>query len=177
MQVKTSCGCAPPARRSWAEAEAVPRHTETRRLPYAADTLFDLVADIEKYPEFLPWCVGARIRSRTETEIVADLIIGFRSFRERFTSRVRLDRPGRIDVAFADGPFRYLDSYWIFRPTGPAMTEIDFHVDFEFRNRILGKLIGLLFDEAVRRMVAAFEGRARVLYAQRLKSAVIERIP
>jgi coenzyme Q-binding protein COQ10 len=142
----------------------MPRHAETRRLPYAADKLFDLVADIEKYPEFLPWCVGARIRSRSETETVADLVIGFRAFRERFTSRVRLDRPGRIDVAFADGPFKYLQSHWIFRPEGEHLTAIDFAVDFEFRNKILGKVIGLLFDEAVHRMVAAFEARARALY-------------
>jgi coenzyme Q-binding protein COQ10 len=142
----------------------MPRHTETRRLPYAADKLFDLVADIEKYPEFLPWCVGARIRSRSETETFADLVIGFRAFRERFTSRVRLDRPGRIDVEFADGPFKYLRSHWVFRPEGENQTVIDFAVDFEFRNKILGKVIGLLFDEAVHRMVAAFEARARALY-------------
>ena len=145
----------------------MPRHSETRLLPYAAGDLFNLVADIEKYPEFLPWCVGARIRSKTETEIVADLVIGFRAFRERFTSRVRLDRPGRIDVAFADGPFRYLDSHWIFRPESEAVTAVDFHVDFEFRNALLGKIIGLLFDEAVRRMVAAFESRARDLYGRK----------
>jgi len=141
------------------------RHAERRILPYRPDQLFDLVAGIEHYPAFLPWCVAARIRSRTETQVVADLVIGFKMFRERFTSRVTLERPDRIDVAYAEGPFRHLENHWLFMPH-PDGCEIDFHVEFEFRSHLLERLIGVLFDEAVRRMVAAFETRARALYGE-----------
>lgn len=134
-------------------------------MPYRPDQLFDLVADVERYPEFLPWCVGARIRSRDETEIVADLMIGFRMIREKFTSKVTLDRANhRIDVAYTEGPFRYLNNHWIFEPDGQGGTRLDFYVDFEFRSMLLQKVIGVVFNEAVRRMVGAFETRAKTLY-------------
>src|SRR5665213_2655723 len=139
-------------------------HAERRHLPYRVDQLFDLVADIERYPEFLPWCTGARIRERTDNVITADLLIGFRMVRERFTSRVTLRRPDKIDVAYSEGPFRYLDNHWTFEPQPDGSCIIDFYVDFEFRSRMLQRLIGVLFSEAVRRMVGAFEGRARQLY-------------
>lgn len=139
-------------------------HAERRHLPYRQDQLFDLVADIERYPEFLPWCTGARIRERTDNVITADLLIGFRMVRERFTSRVALIRPDRIDVAYSEGPFRYLDNHWKFEPQPDGSCVIDFYVDFEFRSRLLQRMIGVLFNEAVRRMVGAFEGRARQLY-------------
>jgi len=142
----------------------MPTHAERRHLPYTAEQLFDLVADIERYPEFLPWCVGARIRERTDRLVVADLVIGFRMFRERFTSRVVLDRPRRIDVAYSEGPFRYLNNHWDFQPQADGSCVIDFFVDFEFRSRLLQRLIEVLFNEAVRRMVGAFEARARALY-------------
>ncbi|MBM3480497.1 MAG: type II toxin-antitoxin system RatA family toxin, partial [Alphaproteobacteria bacterium] len=87
----------------------MPTHAEKRLLPYSPEQLFDLVAQVERYPEFLPWCLAARIRSRSEDAVVADLVIGFRMIRERFTSHVRLDRARRIDVRYADGPFKYLD--------------------------------------------------------------------
>ena len=141
----------------------MPRHEERRVLPYAPAQLYALVADIEKYPEFLPWCVAARIRQRGEELVVADLVIGFKMFRERFTSRVALNKPDRIDVSYADGPFKRLVNHWVFNPH-PVGCELDFFVDFEFRSRLLDRLIGVLFDEAVRRMVQAFEGRARALY-------------
>ena len=141
----------------------MPTHGEQRVLPYTSEQLFALVADIERYPEFLPWCIGARIRERQPELIVADLIIGFRMFRERFTSRVALDRPRRIDVTYTDGPFRYLNNHWIFDPA-PGGCRIDFFVDFEFKSRLLQRVIELLFHEAVRRMVGAFEARARQLY-------------
>jgi len=141
----------------------MPTHAEQRVLPYTPEQLFDLVADVERYPEFLPWCVGARVRERRDNLIVADLLIGFRMFRERFTSKVTLARPRRIDVAYSDGPFRYLNNHWIFEPADGGC-RIDFFVDFEFHSAILQKLIGVLFNEAVRRMVAAFETRARQLY-------------
>jgi coenzyme Q-binding protein COQ10 len=141
----------------------MPTHAEERVLPYTPEQLFALVADIERYPEFLPWCVGARIRERSADLIVADLIIGFRVFRERFTSRVRLDPPRRIDVTYTEGPFRYLNNYWIFERV-PGGCRIDFFVDFEFKSRVLQRVIEVLFGEAVRRMVGAFETRARQLY-------------
>jgi coenzyme Q-binding protein COQ10 len=141
----------------------MPTHGEQRVLPYTPEQLFTLVADIERYPEFLPWCVGARIKERQADLIVADLIIGFRMFRERFTSRVSLDRPRRIDVAYADGPFRYLNNHWVFEKV-PGGCRIDFFVDFEFKSRLLQRMIEVLFGEAVRRMVGAFEKRARDLY-------------
>lgn len=147
----------------------MPTHSERRVVPYTPRQIYDLVADVGKYPEFLPWCVGARVRERGERLIVADLAIGFRMFRERFTSRVTLspDEAGgpRIDTEYADGPFKRLHSHWIFRAHADGC-EIDFFVDFEFRSRLLQATIELLFHEAVRRMVAAFENRAKALYGK-----------
>ncbi|HKR19117.1 MAG TPA: type II toxin-antitoxin system RatA family toxin [Stellaceae bacterium] len=144
----------------------MPTHAEERLLPYKAECLFDLVADIERYPEFLPWCVGARIRERRDDYILGDLLIGWRMVRERFTSRVHLYRPDRIDVEYAEGPFKYLENHWKFIPQNGG-TLIDFHVDFEFRSRILTGVVETVFTEAVKRMVGAFEKRARQLYGER----------
>ena len=141
----------------------MPTHAEQRLLPYTPEQMYALVADIERYPEFLPWCVAARIKERRTDFIDADLVIGFRLFRERFTSHVKLDPPGRIDVTYAEGPFRYLDNHWVFERM-PGGCRVDFFVDFEFKSRLLQKAIELLFGEAVRRMVAAFEHRAQHLY-------------
>lgn len=142
-------------------------HAEKRVLHHSPEQLFDLVADVERYPEFLPWCIGARIRSRQENVLVADLIIGFKGIREKFTSEVTLYRPAmRIDVTYRDGPFKYLNNHWIFNAQSDGGCEIDFFVDFEFRSRLLQKVIGLLFNEAVRRMVSAFEARADQLYGR-----------
>jgi len=107
----------------------VPRHAEVRKVAYRPDQMFDLVADVAQYPKFLPWCVGARVRSRSGREVVADLTIGFGPFRETFTSRVTLDRPGEINVRYENGPFRYLRNIWRFLPD-PEGCEIDFFVDF-----------------------------------------------
>ena len=140
-------------------------HAEKRVLPHSPEQLFDLVADVERYPEFLPWCIGARIRSRRENVLAADLIIGFKGIRESFTSEVTLDRAAlRIDVVYRDGPFKYLNNHWIFSAQPDGACEIDFFVDFEFRSRLLQRIIGILFNEAVRRMVAAFEARADQIY-------------
>lgn len=145
-------------------------HTEERLFPYRADQIFDLVADVGKYPEFLPWCTGARIREQTPDMILADLMIGFKMVRERFTSKVWLDRPNmRIDVEFVDGPFRYLKNHWTFVDTGDGHCRIGFYLEFEFKSAMLQKLIGVLFHEAVKRMVAAFESRARALYGPALR--------
>jgi len=149
----------------------MPTHAERRVLPYTQAQLFDLVADVERYPEFLPWCRAARIKKREGEVIFADLVIGWRMIRERFTSRVALDRPNRIDVTYHEGPFRYLNNHWEFAPQANGSTMVDFYVDFEFRSRVLQRLIGVLFGEAVRRMVHAFEERARALYGEGRPSA------
>ena len=143
----------------------MPRHSERRPLPYRPDQMFDLVAAVELYPDFLPWCKAARIRERRDDLIVADLVIGFKGITERFTSRVTLDRSvPMIDVSYEDGPFKYLENKWIFEKT-PDGCIIDFYVDFEFRSRLLQGLMGLVFTEAVRKMVHAFETRADALYS------------
>lgn len=141
----------------------MPTHAEHQVVPYTPEQLFDLVADVGRYPEFLPWCVGARVRSRTEAEVVADLTIGFGPFRESFTSRVSLDRPQLIQVRYERGPFRYLNNTWRFLPDARG-ARVEFFVDFEFRSRLLQSAIGVVFNEAVRRMVNAFLKRARDVY-------------
>ncbi|GGG38293.1 ubiquinone-binding protein [Caldovatus sediminis] len=144
----------------------MPTHAEKRVLRYTPEELFDLVADVQRYPEFLPWCVGARVLSRTETELVADLTIGFKIFRETFRSHVVLERPHQVHVRYLNGPFRYLNNHWRFTAVDGG-TEVDFFVDFEFRSRILQAAIGVVFNEAVRLMVRAFERRAMLLYGRR----------
>ena len=143
----------------------MPSHAEQSFLPHAPARLFDLVADIEAYPEFLPWCVGARIISRQGNVVTAELMVGFKMLRETFTSEVTLDRPHRIDVRYTRGPLKYLNNHWIFRPKGDG-TEIEFFIDFEFKSRLLKRIMEPLFHEAVRRMVAAFAARARAIYAE-----------
>jgi len=141
----------------------MPTHAETKVVAYRPEQLYDLVADVGKYPKFLPWCVGARVRSQTDTELAADLTIGFGPFRESFTSRVLLERPNRIRVSYENGPFRYLNNEWKFAPD-PKGCRVNFFVDFEFRSRLLQAAIGVVFNEAVRRMVNAFLKRARDVY-------------
>ncbi|MDH3476557.1 MAG: type II toxin-antitoxin system RatA family toxin [Rhodospirillales bacterium] len=142
----------------------MPTHAEQRVLGHSPEQLYALVADVERYPEFLPWCLAARVRRREGNLVVADLVIGFKMIRERFTSRVKLDDAGRrIDVAYVEGPFKYLNNHWTFEPHAEGCL-IDFYVDFEFRSRILQKMMEALFHEAVKRMVRAFETRADVLY-------------
>ncbi|NNG02974.1 MAG: type II toxin-antitoxin system RatA family toxin [Inquilinus sp.] len=141
----------------------MPTHAEQKLLPYSQAQLFDLVADIERYPEFLPWCLATRTRERQGAVLISDMVIGFRMVRERFTSRVTLARPDRIDVEYTHGPLSHLNNHWRFLPH-PEGCVIDFYVDFEFRSRVLQKLIGVLFNEAVKRMVGAFEERAHALY-------------
>jgi len=144
---------------------SVKTHTETRLLPYTPEQMFDLVADVARYPEFLPWCVGARIREETPEMLLADLMIGFKMVRERFSSRVWLDREAKkIRVEYINGPFRTLENRWTFSPTAEGGCRVEFYLEFEFSSFMLQKLIGVLFHEAVRRMVAAFESRAKQLY-------------
>ncbi|MEP2530527.1 type II toxin-antitoxin system RatA family toxin [Shimia sp.] len=146
----------------------MPTHSETRKLPYTAQQMYDLVADVETYPKFLPWCAAARIRSREDQDgaelMLADLVISFKVFRERFGSRVVLHpKIKHIDTEYLDGPFKYMKSTWDFKDVDGGC-EVAFFVDFEFRNLILQKAIGLVFNEAMHRIVAAFENRARALY-------------
>lgn len=141
----------------------MPTYGDRKLVGYTPGQMFDLVADVGKYPDFLPWCVGARVRSRTQEELVADLTIGFGPFRESFTSRVTLEPHHRIRVSYERGPFKYLNNQWVFIPD-PNGVQVDFWVDFEFRNRLLQKAIGVVFNEAVRRMVGAFITRARNVY-------------
>ncbi|MAC82364.1 MAG: ubiquinone-binding protein [Rhodobacteraceae bacterium] len=146
----------------------MPKHSETRTLPYTAQQMYDLVADVGSYPEFLPWCAAARIRSRTpeaEGEVMeADLVISFKVFREKFGSRVTLwPADMKIDTEYLDGPFKYMKSNWAFADTEGGC-DVHFFVDFEFRNAVLQKLIGVVFNEAMLRIVRAFERRAADLY-------------
>jgi len=149
----------------------MPGIRETRRLPYSAEQMFDLVADVERYDEFLPWIVGVRVRSNSESEMVADLLVGFKSLREKFTSRVLKNRPREIEVIYLDGPMRDLDNCWSFTPIEGGGCEIHFSVEFTFRNRIFEALAGQYFDRAFRKMVAAFEARADELYGSSRPSA------
>ncbi len=146
----------------------MPTHSESRPLPYTAQQMYDLVADVRSYPKFLPWTAAARIKREDDrgdhTLMDADLVISFKVFRERFTSRVLLwpDRK-RIDTEYLDGPFKYMKSDWHFEETATGCT-VHFHVDFEFRNAILQGIIGVVFNEAMQRVVRAFEKRAADLY-------------
>jgi len=142
----------------------MPQHSERRTLPYSAHQMYMLVADVSRYPEFLPWCIGARIFKRSGDEFWADLVIGFKMFREKFTSRVRLYPENRIEVDYVKGPLKYLHNEWSFEDAGEGQCVLDFVVDFEFKNPLFEKLVGGLFTEAVHRMVFAFEARARELY-------------
>jgi coenzyme Q-binding protein COQ10 len=150
----------------------MPRHSETRHLPYSPEQLFDLVADVARYDEFLPWVVAVRIRSASASEVVADLVVGFNAFKERFTSKVALDRPKRIVVDYVEGPLKYLRNEWTFDPAPEGGTNVHFSVDFAFKSRIFEALAGQMFDRALRRMTGAFETRAAALYGINKSSAV-----
>jgi len=142
-------------------------HSESRHVPYSADLMFAIVADVERYPEFLPWVTGLRVLSRTKDGVkeilMAEMLVGFRSFRERYTSRVVLDAAARtIDVTQTEGPFRKLENHWRFTPEGSG-ARVDFAIDFEFRNRLLNAVAGSAFALAQKRMTQAFEERAKIL--------------
>jgi coenzyme Q-binding protein COQ10 len=149
----------------------MPRHSETRHLPYSPEQLFDMVADVARYDEFLPWVVAVRLRSSSETETIADLVVGFNAFKERFTSRVVKERPARICVDYVEGPLKYLHNEWRFDPAPEGGTNLGFSVDFAFRSRLFETLAGAMFDRALRRMTTAFEQRAAALYGIKSSSA------
>ena len=147
----------------------MPRHSETKVLPYRAKQMFDLVADVARYPEFLPWTAAARVRSvrpiEGGEEMLADLVISFKVFRERFGSRVTLlPAQSVIMTEYIDGPFKHLKSVWRFADRPEGGSEVAFEVDFEFKNAILAGIIGIVFNEAMSRVVRAFETRADQLY-------------
>ena len=141
----------------------MPKHHETRHLPYTAEQMFDLVADVSRYQEFLPWVSAMRVRQDSATETLADMIVGFKGLRETFTSKVEKDRPSHIHVDYVDGPLKYLNNDWRFRPEGQGCA-VDFTVDFAFKNRVFEMLAGQVFGSALRRMIGAFETRADALY-------------
>jgi len=151
----------------------MPTHHETKRLPYSAQQMYDLVADVASYPKFLPWNSAARIRSRRTmpdgSEVMeADLVISFKVFRERFGSRVTLfPAQKRIDTEYLDGPFKHMKSTWAFRDVEGGC-EVEFFVDFEFRNAILQGIIGVVFNDAMQRVVRAFERRAADLHGLKI---------
>ena len=142
--------------------------------------MFDLVADVERYPEFVPLCTGLRVRSRRASgdgrqALVADMSVGYKMIRERFTSRVSLDRPRlRVVVEYIDGPFSYMENIWTFRnePDGQRSV-VTFFIDYEFRSRFLRSLMGSMFDAAFRKFAQAFEKRADQVYGQTDRAPVI----
>ena len=142
----------------------MPRHSETKYLPYTPEQMFDLVADVARYDEFLPWVSAVRVRSSSETEMVADLIVGFNAFKERFTSRVTKVKPTAITVDYIEGPLKYLKNEWRFEAAPEGGTNVFFSVDFAFKSRLFETLAGAMFDRALRRMTGAFEQRATALY-------------
>ena len=141
----------------------MPHFDEKKLLPYTPEQMFDLVADVGRYPDFLPWCVAAHVRSRTDDLLIADMTIGFGPFRETFTSRVTLDRPRSCKVKYEQGPFKTMLNQWTFTPD-PKGTMVGFWIDFEFRSRILQAALNVVYGEAVRRMTNAFQKRARDVY-------------
>lgn len=149
----------------------MPAIREIRHLPYTAEQMFDLVADVGSYPEFLPWVVATRVRHQSDTALEADMLVGFKAIREKFTSMVELSRPGALRVHYVDGPLRDLDNRWTFAPAADGGCEITFAVDFAFKNMMFEALAGQYIDRAFRKMVAAFEERAKQLYGSSNSSA------
>ena len=149
----------------------MPGIRESRTVPYSAEQMFDLVADVARYKEFLPWVIATRVRSDSETEMVADMVVGFKSLRESFTSKVSKRRPEMIDVIYVDGPLRDLDNEWHFTNLPEGGCRIDFSVEFTCKNRVFEARAGHYFDRAFRKMVAAFEARAEALYGNSSSSA------
>jgi len=160
-----------------AVAERMPQFRTSRRVRHAAPDMFDLVADVERYPEFVPLCQALKVRRRiaggegTET-LVADMTVAYKLISETFTSRITLDRPRlKILVEYLDGPFSHLDNRWTFKPIAERVCDVEFFIAYEFRSRMLGMLMGAMFETAFRRFAEAFERRADIVYAKREASA------
>jgi coenzyme Q-binding protein COQ10 len=150
----------------------MPQFRNLRRVRHAAEKMFDLVADVERYPEFVPLCRSLRVRKRTAGEggtevLVADMTVAYKVMRETFTSRVTLDRPNlKVQVAYLDGPFSHLDNRWSFKPVSETVSEVEFFIAYEFKSRVLGMLMGAMFEAAFRRFAEAFERRADAVYGR-----------
>jgi coenzyme Q-binding protein COQ10 len=149
----------------------MPRHRETRTLPYSPEQMYALVADVARYGEFLPWVSAVRVTSDSDTRMVADLMVGFKALREKFTSEVTKERPSSIHVDYVDGPLKFLHNDWKFTSDGKGGTIVDFSIDFEFKSRIFEMIAGQMFDRALRMMINAFEERAAKLYASSASAA------
>lgn len=142
-------------------------HIEKRNLPYTPEQMFGLVAAVDKYAEFAPWCIASRINSReSENVFYADLIVGYKMFRERFSSKVILQHPDKIEIEYLKGPLKHLKNHWHFIREEDGSCTIDFSVEFEFKNSILHGIAKVFFNEVIRRMVGAFETRAKELYGE-----------
>ncbi|TDR94249.1 type II toxin-antitoxin system RatA family toxin [Enterovirga rhinocerotis] len=150
----------------------MPSFRTTRRVPHTAENMFDLVADVERYPEFLPLCTGLRVLRRIPAEdgketLVAEMRVGYKAIAERFTTKVTTDRAAfDIHVSYIDGPFKYLENRWEFRPVEGGGSEVRFFIDYEFRSRALGMLMGTMFERAFRMFTTAFESRADLVYGR-----------
>ena len=149
---------------------AMPQFETRRPVKHSPDQMFDLIADVEKYPQFLPLCEGLTVRSRKERDgkelLVADMTVGYKAIRETFTTQVLLNKAERIiDVKYIDGPFKYLDNRWSFEAMGEGGCSVNFFIDYEFKSRILGAVMGSMFDRAFRMFSEAFEKRADTIYA------------
>jgi coenzyme Q-binding protein COQ10 len=142
----------------------MPRHHDSRTLPYSAEQMYNMVTDIEKYPEFLPWIIALRVKSDSEEDALADMIVGFKGLRETFSCRVLKTRPHLVKVSYIDGPMKHLDNEWRFEDVDGGC-RVDFMVDFAFKNKMFEMLAGQFFDKAFRKMTSAFETRAAELYA------------
>ncbi|MCG6859186.1 MAG: type II toxin-antitoxin system RatA family toxin [Salaquimonas sp.] len=147
----------------------MPQITRIHPVSHSAQKMFDLVADVEQYPQFLPLCEAIAVRERRQKGdvelLVSAMTVGYKAIRETFTTRVLLNRPALIiDVSYVDGPFKRLDNRWRFEETGPESCNVHFHIDYEFASRMLGMVMGAMFEKAFRRFTAAFEERARVVY-------------
>jgi coenzyme Q-binding protein COQ10 len=153
----------------------MPTHAEKKNLPYTPEQMFDLVLDIERYPEFLPWCLTCEIIKETENDKYANMVIGYKIFREWFQCKVTFNRPDKIRVEYINGPLKYLSNTWDFQPTATDGCVIDFYVDFEFKNPIFKKLMGVFFNEIVKRMVKAFEDRAKQLYGRKSRAKTVKK--
>ena len=150
----------------------MPSFRTTRRVKHTPEEMFDLVADVEKYPLFLPLCEGLKVRSRVASEggretLIADMSVGYKAIHETFTSKVKLDREKlKIMVAYLDGPFRALDNLWSFKPDGEGCL-VEFFISYEFKSRMLSMVMGAMFDRAFRKFASAFEKRAEVVYGRK----------
>ncbi len=142
----------------------MPSHRERRVLPYSSKQMFDLVMDIEKYPEFLPWCISSRVHTRTEELVDADVTVGYQMLREKFRSKVYTNRPDKITIDYTTGPLKNLENKWVFKDLENGKCQIDFYVSFEMKSFILSGIANKLFDKVFKRMMYAFENRAEKVY-------------